>query len=71
MSIPTCDVSANDQFDSLFDRFVINLKRRPERLQGFVEQNKPSRIAFNRFEVIDGAQIDGDDIYDHIVMKGA
>ena len=43
-------------FDQLFDSFVINLKRQPERLQAFRYRNTPSEIHFHHFEAIDGAQ---------------
>ena len=72
MSSPTHGApSPKNQFDKLFDCFVINLKRQPERLKAFLEQNKPSRVTFNYFEAIDGAQVDSADFHGHVLAKGA
>jgi len=72
MSIPANDAPATDgQFDTLFDCFVINLKRQPERLHTFLTQNKASGIDFNRFEAIDGTEVGAADVHDRIVATGA
>lgn len=62
--------SANSQFDSQFDCFVINLKHQPERLKAFFQRNSPSNLHFHHFEAVDGAQFRAGDIPDGIVAKG-
>jgi glycosyl transferase, family 25 len=46
--------SAKNQFDTLFECYVINLQRQPEKLDVFRKQNAMSGINFHRFEAIDG-----------------
>lgn len=60
----------NDQFDALFDCFVISLKRTPHRLQDFRARNEQCGINLRHFEAIDGAQLNETDI-GRIVAKGA
>jgi glycosyl transferase, family 25 len=63
---------SSDRFDTLFDCFVINLKRQPERLQAFLARNRSSGIHFHHFEAIDGAQCSAADIMDgQVVARGA
>jgi glycosyl transferase, family 25 len=47
-----------NDFEILFDCFVISLARTPEGLESFRTQNVKCDINFRRFEAIDGAQID-------------
>jgi GR25 family glycosyltransferase involved in LPS biosynthesis len=61
----------SSQFETLFDCFVISLKRTPERLQTFLAQNVKSEINFQHFEAIDGTQVDAANIEDRVVAKGA
>jgi glycosyl transferase, family 25 len=71
MPIPASDAPPmKNQFDTLFDCFVISLKRQPDRLQAFRDRNKPAKIDFKHFEAIDGAQSNAADL-DGIVAKGA
>ncbi len=51
-----------NDFDNLFNCFVISLKRTPERLETFCAQNAKCEINFRHFEAIDGAQISEADI---------
>lgn len=62
--------SVSDQFDALFDCFVISLKRTPERLHTFRTKNSQCAIDFRHFEAIDGAQIDASEIEGRLVAKG-
>ncbi len=69
--MPTSDaLTTNNQFDALFDCFVISLKRTPERLQSFRDQNSESRIDFRYFEAVDGAQIKSTDIEGRVIASG-
>jgi glycosyl transferase, family 25 len=61
----------SNQFDTLFDSFVISLKRTPERLQLFRTQNSKCGIDFRHFEASDGAQIEASEVEGRIVAKGA
>ena len=63
------DVST--QFETLFDCFVISLKRTPERLQTFLTQNAKCELDFQHFEAVDGTQIDATTIEGCLVAKGA
>jgi len=59
-------------FDTLFDSFVINLKRQPEKLQTFIERNRSAGIDFQHFEAVDGAQCNiFDMIGGQVVARGA
>lgn len=62
--------AAQRRFDTLFDCFVINLKRQPERLHAFLAQTNPSGIDFNRFEAVDGETIDLAEVEGRIIVKG-
>ncbi len=61
----------NDQFDTLFDSFVISLKSTPERLQAFRTNNSECGIDFRHFEAIDGTQINASEIEGRLIAKGA
>lgn len=61
----------SSQFETLFDCFVISLKRTPERLQTFLAQNAKCEINFQQFEAIDGTQIDAVNIEGRVVAKDA
>jgi glycosyl transferase family 25 len=72
MSIPDHDsLQTHSSFDTLFDCFVINLRRQPERLQSFLRHNKPSGIEFKYFEAVDGVKIEAINIWGPIIAKGA
>ena len=60
-----------DRFDALFDCFVINLKRQPERLHTFRQRNNSLGINIHHFEAVDGAQSAAVDVLDRIVARGA
>src|SRR5712671_744720 len=65
-------LASHNDFDTLFDWLVINLKRQPEKLQAFIERNKPSGIDFHHFEAVDGTQCNIFDLIGgKIVAKGA
>ena len=61
----------SEQFDTLFDCFVISLKRTPERLHAFRTRNSNCGIDFRYFEAIDGTQIDASEIENRLVAKNA
>src|SRR5262245_7595466 len=61
----------SDQFDTLFDCFVISLKRTPERLHAFHTKNSQSEIVFRHFEAIDGLKINTSEIEGRLLAKGA
>jgi hypothetical protein len=65
------DRKMSDQFDTLFDSFVISLKRTPERLRDFRTHNSKCGIDVRHFEAIDGAEIDASEIEGRFVAKGA
>ena len=52
----------SNQFNAQFYCFVISLKRTPERLQAFREQNANCEINFHHFEAFDGTQLTHSDI---------
>jgi glycosyl transferase, family 25 len=61
----------NDQFDLIFDCFVVSLKRTPERLRVFRTRNSQCGINFQHCEAIDGEQLDASKVESSIVAKGA
>jgi glycosyl transferase, family 25 len=65
-------MASHNHCDTVFDWFVISLKRQPEKLQAFIEQNKSSGVDFHHFEAVDGAQCSVFDLMGgRIVAKGA
>jgi glycosyl transferase, family 25 len=72
MPTATGNASAtNNQFETQFDCFVINLKRQPERLKEFIERNKLSGVNFHHSEAIDGTKINPANCFGRIVAQGA
>jgi glycosyl transferase family 25 len=64
--------TSHDLFDTLFDSFVISLKRQPEKLQAFIARNRPSGIDFRHFEAVDGARCNIFDLIGgQVVARGA
>src|SRR5262245_32085566 len=60
------------QRNTLFDWYVITLKRQPEKLRAFIERNKSSGVDFQHFEAVDGAQCNIFDLMSgKVVAKGA
>jgi glycosyl transferase, family 25 len=64
------EIEMGNDFDNLFDCFVISLKRTPERLRKFLAQNARCEIDFQHFEAVDGTQLSTAD-FEAAVAKGA
>ncbi len=54
MTSQAIDIDLAEVFDRVFDSYVINLARTPERMAGFLKRNEASGITFRRFEAVDG-----------------
>ena len=59
-----------NDFDSLFDCFVISLSRTPDRLDLFRVRNSGCAINFRHFEAVDGRQVNLAEVRDRLVARG-
>lgn len=70
-SIEEAKPEAPGAADRMFDAYVINLARTPERLASFLRQNSGCGIDFKRFEAADGSAISEDEaVHLNLIKRG-